>query len=240
MSKKLYKVTQNQLQTLQNGGTITVGGVSYTYETGSDVAYIIVDPSTPEYRLSWSSSSEELQLTKDGTTVSYTTVPYADRTGYATYAHTVVYPSTNSPDYTFNLGDGGTINGTTSFNNSINVNGYIKLGYETTAYDGRLIGWGTSSPSTSNYDSILHLNKGDNKLEFGPYMYLKYTYDSSTDKYSISEPAFYNPSKIVFSDSSYSYSNLESALNAKADTANLGDQVTYSYANGVLTITSKS
>ena len=71
-------------------------------------------------------------------------------------------------------------------------------------------------------------------------MYLRYTYDSSTDKYLISEPTFYNPSKMVFSDSSYSYSNLDSALDAKVDKANLGDQVTYSYASGVLTITSKS
>ena len=139
MSKKLYKVTQNQLQTLQNGGTITVDGVSYSYERGSDVAYIIVDPSTPEYRLSWGSSNE-LLLTKDGTTVSYTSIPYSDRAGYSTYAHTMVYPSTSNPDYTFNLSDGGTINGTTSFNNSINVGGYIKLGEENTAYDGRILG----------------------------------------------------------------------------------------------------
>lgn len=120
MTKKIYKVTEAQYKTLQEGGTITVGGVSYTYETGSDVAYIVVDPTTPEYRLR--QIDDAIQLTKDGTVVSDLSVAYSDRAGYSTFAHTLVYPNTDSATYTFNLYDGGTVNGLTTFNNGISVN----------------------------------------------------------------------------------------------------------------------
>ena len=125
MAKKIYKVTEAQYKTLQEGGTITVGGVSYTYETGSDVAYTIVDPTTPEYRLR--QIDDAIQLTKDGSVVSDLSVAYSDRAGYSTFAHSLVHPSTDSATYTFNLLDGGTVNGLTNFNNGINVSGTSNL-----------------------------------------------------------------------------------------------------------------
>lgn len=103
--KKIYKVTQAQLKTLQNGGTITVDGVQYTYETGEDVTYVVVDPSSPEYKLE--QIDDKVELLKNGTVVSDLSIAYADRSGYSTYSHTMVYPNTDSPDYVFSLNDGG-------------------------------------------------------------------------------------------------------------------------------------
>lgn len=109
MAKKIYKVTKEQLKTLQNGSSITVGGVSYTYETGTDVAYVVVDPTDPEYRLR--QANDTIQLMKDGSVVSDLSVAYADRSGYSTYSHTLVYPNTDSPTYKLDLMSGGTMEG---------------------------------------------------------------------------------------------------------------------------------
>ena len=125
MAKKIYKVTQAQYKTLQEGGTITVGGVSYTYQTGSDVAYVVVDPTQPEYRLR--QQDDAIQLTKDGSVVSDLSVAYADRSGYSTYSHTMVYPSTDAPTYKFDLNTGGTINGAVTFNGGIDTYSGITL-----------------------------------------------------------------------------------------------------------------
>lgn len=103
--KKIYKVTQAQLKTLQNGGTITVGGVQYTYETGEDVTYVVVDPSSPEYKLE--QIDDKVELLKNGTVVSDLSIAYADRSGYSTYSRTMVYPSADNPEYIFSLDQGG-------------------------------------------------------------------------------------------------------------------------------------
>lgn len=82
--KKIYKVTQQQLATLQTSGSITVDGVTYNYETGNDVCYVLVDPFAPEYRLN--NQDDKIQLTKDGTIVTDLSVQFAYRAGYSTNA----------------------------------------------------------------------------------------------------------------------------------------------------------
>lgn len=115
--KKIYKVTQEQLTKLQNGDTITVGGISYTYETGADVAYIVVDPTHPEYTLR-NGSSDNLQLLKDATVISDLTVNFAARAGYATNAHTLKSATeTNS----FDIDSGGSIRGNVTMHNDLSV-----------------------------------------------------------------------------------------------------------------------
>ena len=42
MNKKIYKVTQTQLSSLQSNGFITVDGVRYDYDPNS--LYILADP----------------------------------------------------------------------------------------------------------------------------------------------------------------------------------------------------
>lgn len=115
--KKIYKVTQEQLTKLQNGDTITVGGISYTYETGADVAYIVVDPTHPEYTLR-NGSNDNLELLKDATVISDLTVNFAARAGYATNAHTLKSATeTNS----FDIDSGGSIRGNVTMHNDLSV-----------------------------------------------------------------------------------------------------------------------
>ena len=115
--KKIYKVTQEQLTKLQNGDTITVDGILYTYETGTDVAYIVVDPTHPEYTLR-NGSSDNLQLLKDATVISDLTVNFAARAGYATNAHTLKSATeTNS----FDIDSGGSIRGNVTMHNDLSV-----------------------------------------------------------------------------------------------------------------------
>lgn len=115
--KKIYKVTQEQLTKLQNGDTITVGGILYTYETGADVAYIVVDPTHPEYTLR-NGSNDNLQLLKDATVISDLTVNFAARAGYATNAHTLKSATeTNS----FDIDSGGSIRGNVTMHNDLSV-----------------------------------------------------------------------------------------------------------------------
>ena len=130
--KKIYKVTQAQLKTLQEGGTITSGGTTYSYETGEDVAYIVVDPTSPEYRLA--QDNDSVQLMKDGTVVSDLSVAYADRSGYSTFSHTLVYPDTDNANYTFNLYDGGTIAGETTFETKVQATGGVMAGADCGVY----------------------------------------------------------------------------------------------------------
>lgn len=124
--KKIYKVTQAQLKKLQEGATITVDGTTYSYETGDNVAYIVVDPTSPEYRLA--QDNDSIQLMKDGTVVSDLSVAYADRSGYSTFAHTLVYPDTDNAYYTFNLQDGGTIAGETVFETKVQAQDGVMAG----------------------------------------------------------------------------------------------------------------
>jgi len=44
---KIYKVTAAQWSTLVSGGTLTVGGVSYTYD--ANAIYLIEETSSPIY-----------------------------------------------------------------------------------------------------------------------------------------------------------------------------------------------
>lgn len=85
---KLYKVTLNQYKTLQETGSIIVGGVTYTYNE-NDI-YVIVDPWAPEYRLSWNGSGNQLQITKDGEVASQVTIGYATSAGHAGNAAAIV------------------------------------------------------------------------------------------------------------------------------------------------------
>lgn len=231
MAKKIYKVTQSQLKTLQEGGSFNVDGITYTYETGADTVYVVVDPAAPEYRLTWSSSDNHLSLTKDSTIVSSFIIPYATRAGYSTYSHTLVYPNTGNPTYTLNLNDGGTIGGTVYFGQSIKVANLIKLGLPND--EGYAILGRTSS------GSILYLDDSDERLYLGKYLYIPYTVNSSTGVYTTNAPVFDCPENMKFSESNYAFANLQEALDAKVSTTQLGDQVTFTYAGGVLTITSK-
>lgn len=115
--KKIYKVTQAQLATLQNGGSITVGDTTYTYETGSDVAYVIVDPSHPEYALT--QTDNKLQFRKNGTVADSLTVDFSKASSYATKARNLEYDERETGVGTetlhFNLYTGGTVKGLTTF-----------------------------------------------------------------------------------------------------------------------------
>ena len=115
--KKIYKVTQAQLATLQNGGSITVGDTTYTYETGSDVAYVIVDPSHPEYALT--QTDNKLQFRKNGTVADSLIVDFSKASSYATKARNLEYDESETGVGTetlhFNLYTGGTVKGLTTF-----------------------------------------------------------------------------------------------------------------------------
>ena len=115
--KKIYKVTQAQLATLQNGGSITVGDTTYTYETGSDVAYVIVDPSHPEYALT--QTDNKLQFRKNGTVADSLIVDFSKASSYATKARNLEYDEGETGVGTetlhFNLYTGGTVKGLTTF-----------------------------------------------------------------------------------------------------------------------------
>ena len=115
--KKIYKVTQAQLATLQNGGSITVGDTTYTYETGSDVAYVIVDPSHPDYALT--QTDNKLQFRKNGTVADSLTVDFSKASSYATKARNLEYDEretgVGAETLHFNLYTGGTVKGLTTF-----------------------------------------------------------------------------------------------------------------------------
>ena len=89
---KLYKVTQNQYKTLQQSGSIVVGGVTYTYNE-HDI-YVITDPWAPEYRLSWDFAEKGLQITKDGEVVSQIGIDYAVMANHANTAAAIVADGT--------------------------------------------------------------------------------------------------------------------------------------------------
>lgn len=134
--KKIYKVTAAQLTTLQNGGSITVGDTTYTYETGADVAYVVVDPSHPEYVLS--QTNNNLQLKKNGTVVSDITVAFASASGYSTKARNLEYDMTatgvGEETLHFNLYDGGTISGETIFETKVQATGGVMAGADSGIY----------------------------------------------------------------------------------------------------------
>lgn len=85
---KLYKVTLDQYKTLQQTGSIIVGGVTYTYN--EDDIYTVIDPWAPEYRLNWDSGDNQLQITKDGEVAGQTTIGYATSAGHAGNAAAIV------------------------------------------------------------------------------------------------------------------------------------------------------
>lgn len=95
---KLYKVTLSQYKTLQQNGSISVGGVTYDYDENN--IYVVIDPWAPEYRLEYKDTGDVINLTKDGGIVSTISVRYADTSDYSTVAHTL--------KSTRNTGDGGT------------------------------------------------------------------------------------------------------------------------------------
>lgn len=69
---KIYKVTNAQLKTLLEKGSITVGGTTYNYN--SEDVYVVTD-GFPEYRMSVDDSrSDIINLTKDGTVVATATI----------------------------------------------------------------------------------------------------------------------------------------------------------------------
>ncbi len=72
---KIYKVTNAQLKTLLEKGSITVGGTTYTYN--SEDVYVVTD-GFPEYRLSEGAAKNIVQLTKDGVVVATATVDDVD------------------------------------------------------------------------------------------------------------------------------------------------------------------
>lgn len=123
--KKIYKVTQEQLAKLQNEGFIVVDGTTYNYETGSDVAYIVVDPSHPEYALT--QTDNYLQFRKNGTVVDSLKVDFSKASSYATKARSLEATDIMHVGDTlyFDLWDGGTINGNTTFNNNVIVKGNL-------------------------------------------------------------------------------------------------------------------
>lgn len=81
---KLYKVTLNQYKTLQETGSIIVGGVTYTYNE-NDI-YVVIDPWAPEYRLHWDNSQKQLQITKDGEVANQVVIDYAASSGHSSTA----------------------------------------------------------------------------------------------------------------------------------------------------------
>ena len=96
MNKKIYKVTQTQLSSLQSNGFITVNGVRYDYDPNS--LYILADPFAPEYRLE--TQGHNLHLLKDNVIISDLTVPFAQASVYASNAKNL-QNKTGSKAYTY-------------------------------------------------------------------------------------------------------------------------------------------
>lgn len=96
MNKKIYKVTQTQLSSLQSKGFITVDGVRYDYDPNS--LYILADPFAPEYRLE--TQGHNLHLVKDNVIISDLTVPFAKASVYASNAKNL-QNKTGSKAYTY-------------------------------------------------------------------------------------------------------------------------------------------
>ena len=96
MNKKIYKVTQTQLSSLQSNGFITVDGVRYDYDLNS--LYILADPFAPEYRLE--TQGHNLHLLKDNVIISDLTVPFAQASVYASNAKNL-QNKTGSKAYTY-------------------------------------------------------------------------------------------------------------------------------------------
>ena len=96
MNKKIYKVTQTQLSSLQSNGFITVNGVRYDYDPNS--LYILADPFSPEYRLE--TQGHNLHLLKDNVIISDLTVPFAQASVYASNAKNL-QNKTGSKAYTY-------------------------------------------------------------------------------------------------------------------------------------------
>lgn len=96
MNKKIYKVTQTQLSSLQSNGFITVDGVRYDYDPNS--LYILADPFSPEYRLE--TQGHNLHLLKDNVIISDLTVPFAQASVYASNAKNL-QNKTGSKAYTY-------------------------------------------------------------------------------------------------------------------------------------------
>ena len=96
MNKKIYKVTQTQLSSLQSNGFITVDGVRYNYDPNS--LYILADPFAPEYRLE--TQGHNLHLLKDNVIISDLTVPFAKASVYASNAKNL-QNKTGSKAYTY-------------------------------------------------------------------------------------------------------------------------------------------
>ena len=96
MNKKIYKVTQTQLSSLQSNGFITVDGVRYDYDPNS--LYILADPFAPEYRLE--TQGHNLHLLKDNVIISDLTVPFAQASVYASNAKNL-QNKTGSKAYTY-------------------------------------------------------------------------------------------------------------------------------------------
>lgn len=96
MNKKIYKVTQTQLSSLQSNGFITVDGVRYDYDPNS--LYILADPFAPEYRIE--TQGHNLHLLKDNVIISDLTVPFAQASVYASNAKNL-QNKTGSKAYTY-------------------------------------------------------------------------------------------------------------------------------------------
>ena len=96
MNKKIYKVTQTQLSSLQSNGFITVDGVRYDYDPNS--LYILADPFAPEYRLE--TQGHNLHLVKDNVIINDLTVPFAKASVYASNAKNL-QNKTGSKAYTY-------------------------------------------------------------------------------------------------------------------------------------------
>lgn len=96
MNKKIYKVTQTQLSSLQSNGFITVDGVRYNYDPNS--LYILADPFAPEYRIE--TQGHNLHLLKDNVIISDLTVPFAQASVYASNAKNL-QNKTGSKAYTY-------------------------------------------------------------------------------------------------------------------------------------------
>ena len=96
MNKKIYKVTQTQLSSLQSNGFITVDGIRYDYDPNS--LYILADPFAPEYRLE--TQGRNLHLLKDNVIISDLTVPFAKASVYASNAKNL-QNKTGSKAYTY-------------------------------------------------------------------------------------------------------------------------------------------
>ena len=96
MNKKIYKVTQTQLSSLQSNGFITVDGIRYDYDPNS--LYILADPFAPEYRLE--TQGHNLHLLKDNVIISDLTVPFAQASVYSSNAKNL-QNKTGSKAYTY-------------------------------------------------------------------------------------------------------------------------------------------